>query len=150
MPDTEITSGVPDSLKDVTPNPWIEVLKLRHGEDRSFAHVIESKVLTAVPAEFPELEKRLIAILKNKNASLLAKEFACRMLALIGSEACVPVVAPLLSNKQLAHFARMALAPISGKKVDTALREALPKISGPEKQGLLATIASREKKLSAL
>jgi hypothetical protein len=144
MPAAENINDIPASLKDISPDPWAEVRKLRHGEDRSFAHVIENNILTAAPEVFPALEKKLLAVLADKRSTVLAKEFVCRMLALVGSEACVDAVAPLLADEQLSHFARIALAPIPGKKADTALRAALPKLSGAEKEGLLGTIAARK------
>jgi hypothetical protein len=144
MPAAKDAGAVPAALRDISPDPWAEVRKLRHGEDRSFAHVIENNVLTAAPEAFPALEKKLLAVLADKHSTAFAKEFACRMLALVGSEACVGAVAPLLADEQLTHFARIALAPIPGKKVDAALSAALPKLSGVEKEGLLGTIAARK------
>jgi hypothetical protein len=127
------------------PSPFDEIKKLEYGTDSSFAFVVQKQVLSALPAEFPALERRLLDVFKDKKATTGARHFVCRMLAFIGSEACLGTIAPLLTDARMSHFARMALEPIAGKKVDDALRAALPKLSGDAKAGLIGTIGVRAK-----
>ncbi|MDR2513145.1 MAG: hypothetical protein LBD01_05070 [Puniceicoccales bacterium] len=125
------------------PSPWEEVKKMQYGGDRTFAHVVENWVLTSKLSERPGLEKKLLVTLASPKASLAAKDFLCRMLALIGSEFCAKALAPLLLEKETSHLARMALEGIPGKEVDDMLANALPKLDGNEKKGLLGTLAVR-------
>jgi hypothetical protein len=52
------------------------------------------------------------------------KAITCKRLAVYGSEKCVPVVAPLLADEELASWARIALEAIPCPAADTALRDA--------------------------
>src|SRR5262245_35545497 len=57
------------------------------------------------------LEAKLVAVLAN-GVSRDAKDYCCRILRVIGSADCVPALAALLDNKELAHSARYALQSI--------------------------------------
>ena len=46
----------------------------------------------------PELEGRLVALLEDPSATRDCRGFACRQLARIGTSACVPALARLLSR----------------------------------------------------
>ena len=74
-------------------------------------------------------QRRLIAILKS-DAPPQDKAIPCKQLAIYGDKDAVPVLAPLLANKDLASWARIALQAIPGPEADEALREALPKLQG--------------------
>ncbi|MDR3229020.1 MAG: hypothetical protein LBT53_06390 [Puniceicoccales bacterium] len=145
---TEKTTDSEKSIRhnafDWTPSPWAELRKLRHGGDRTLARVVEDEVLTAAPATYPALEKKLLAVLAEKGATDVAKDFICRLLKVAGSEHCADALAPLLADENLSHSARFALEAIAGKKVDAALAAALPKLSGNARLGLLGTIAARK------
>ncbi len=58
------------------------------------------------------------------------KALACKRLAVYGSAACVPEVAKLLSNPQLASWARITLEAIPGDESKAALRDAANKLDG--------------------
>jgi hypothetical protein len=102
------------------PSPWQELKRLQYGADRSLAHVIENEVLTAAPSDFRALENRLLAVLNDAAATLAARDFVCRMLALVGSGSSVPVLTPMLKNAETEHFARLALERI-GSSGSTSL-----------------------------
>ena len=68
-------------------------------------------------------ERELIAILKSK-APPEEKAIACKRLAIYGSSQAVPALAPLLLDKDLASWARIALEVIPGPAADAALRGA--------------------------
>lgn len=85
----------------------------------------------------------LIAVLQSADASLHDKALACKQLAVVGDESAVPVLASLLGDERLSHYARFALEPIPGKAVDAALREALKKVPGTLKLGVINSIGAR-------
>jgi len=85
----------------------------------------------------------LIATLQSADASLHDKALACKQLAVVGDESAVPVLASLLADERLSHYARFALEPIPGKAVDAALRDALGKVPGLLKLGVINSIGVR-------
>ena len=115
-----------------------------YGTDRNAVMPIDDAVVAAHgnAAASMELEKRLAAVLSTSD-SKDAKDYVLRRLRIIGTAESVPAIAPLLENKDLSHMARYALelnpAPEAGK----ALRDALPKVSGKLKIGVIGSLASR-------
>lgn len=88
------------------------------------------------------LESKLAAVLKS-GVPRAAKDFACRKLALIGSAQSVPALAGLLADEELSHMARYALERIKGPEAEKALRDALPKVEGKRKAGVLGSLGVR-------
>jgi HEAT repeat protein len=115
-----------------------------YGTDRNAVMPIDDAVVGAHgdAATSLELEKRLAAVLSTGDSND-AKDYALRRLRIIGTAESIPAIAPLLENKDLSHMARYALelnpAPEAGK----ALQEALPKVSGKLKIGMIGSLASR-------
>ncbi len=126
-----------------TPDPWEEIVRMSHGGDRSHGTVVERRVTSAESAQHAELEQKLIAVLERPELTGAGRLFVCRMLGLIGSEACVPVVARLLESDRTADHARLALDGIADPTVDAAYRGALDKLHGAAKAGLIGSIAMR-------
>ncbi len=92
----------------------------------------------AVPAK----ESDLIAVLQS-NAPQGEKAFACKNLAIYGSEQAVPALAPLLADTELSSWARIALEAIPGPAADAALRNALGQLQGRLLVGAINSIAVR-------
>ncbi len=90
-----------------------------------------------------QIEKRLAAFL-GTDATYAAKQFACRQLALIGTEGSVAALAPMLTNDEYSDMARYALEPIPGTAVDEALRKALGEAQGKTKVGIINTLGVRK------
>src|SRR5687768_8473519 len=67
-----------------------------------------------------EKESELIAILRSETPKA-EKAIACKQLAIHGSDAAVPELSKLLSDEQLASWARTALEAIPGAAADKAL-----------------------------
>jgi hypothetical protein len=65
------------------------------------------------------------------------------MLGLIGTAASIPTLARLLSENETADVARMALDQIDDPHVSDACRDALGKLSGAAKAGLIGSMATR-------
>ena len=86
---------------------------------------------------------KLVAILKDGQASAYAKAKACQRLAVVGDEKAVPALAPLLGDEKLSVYARFALEPIPGQAADNALRAALPNLQGNQLIGAINSLAKR-------
>jgi HEAT repeat protein len=96
----------------------------------------------ASPAQLRGIEKRFIAFLKS-DASFAGKDFVCRELSVMGSEASVPVLSEMLSDVKTADMARYALERIPGPVVDQALRRVLAKSSDRTRIGIINTLGRR-------
>lgn len=88
-------------------------------------------------------EPKLIAVLKDANASRKAKSDACRQLAVIGTKDAIPTLAALLSDPELSHNARYALEPMPDAAVDEVFRKALGELEGKPLIGVLGSIGAR-------
>lgn len=89
-----------------------------------------------------DLEARLVAALQS-DLSRDAQDYVCRKLATIGSVTAVPVLAGLLVKKGNSHMARYALERISAPEAGAALRDAVSKVSGEQKIGVIGSLGSR-------
>src|SRR6266581_2714486 len=89
-----------------------------------------------------EKERKLIAILKS-DAPPQDKAIPCKQLAIYGTKDAVPALAALLSNSDLASWARIALEAIPDPAVDDALRTAMGKLQGNLLVGVINSIGYR-------
>ena len=114
------------------------------GHDRTALQAIDQAVAaTRGNADARKaLETRLVAVLKG-DAPRAAKDFACRKLSLVGSPAAVPALVPLLADKDLSHMARYALERMSCPESVAAMRDALPKVNGRVKVGVINSLGVR-------
>ncbi|MCD6392609.1 MAG: HEAT repeat domain-containing protein [Planctomycetes bacterium] len=87
-------------------------------------------------------ELELIAVLKS-DAAKGEKAITCKRLAIYGTDKSVPALAPLLGDKELSSWARIALEAIPGPVADTALRNAMGKLQGRLLVGVINSIAVR-------
>jgi HEAT repeat protein len=71
------------------------------------------------------------------------KALACKRLAIYGTGAAAPELAKLLSDEQLASWARIALEAIPGKEADDALRSATGSLKGKLLVGVINSIGVR-------
>ena len=98
---------------------------------------------TTFAADAAASPDKLIAVLKAADASLKAKNDACRELSIIGSPQAIPVLTSLLADEKLGHMARYALETIADPAVDTALREAAGKLKASLRIGAINSIGVR-------
>ncbi|MBN2594697.1 MAG: HEAT repeat domain-containing protein [Sedimentisphaerales bacterium] len=84
----------------------------------------------------------LIAVLQS-DAPKGEKAITCKRLTIYGTEESVPALAPLLADKELASWARIALEAIPGPAADAALRDALGKLDGRLLVGVINSIGVR-------
>jgi len=82
-----------------------------------------------------------VAVVES-TASYGAKDFACRQLALIGTQAEVPALRVMLTDDSLSHIARYALAQIGGAGAGEALLAALGQTSGKTRLGIIHTLGN--------
>ncbi len=136
--------AAPAALADEALDKAFDALKTYDwGADRAVLDPIDKAVAASHGDALArrELEKRLCAALGSDSAA--AKDFVCRKLSLVGSGECVPTVAHLLTDEKLSHMARYALERIPDDAAVAAMREALPKVKGRQKTGVINSLGVR-------
>jgi hypothetical protein len=115
-----------------------------HGSSRASLMPLDEAVVASLgdAAARKDLEQRLAGVLSRK-VSPVAKQYVCAKLRLIGSAESVPALAGLLADRDLAHAARGALESMPCPEALQSLRDALPKLSGLQKVGLINSLAVR-------
>ncbi len=88
-----------------------------------------------------KLERQLAGALKT-GGSVVAREYLCSKLALIGSDLCVPALASLLADPALATPARNALEAIPSRAATDALRGKLRELPGLQKIGVIHSLGA--------
>jgi len=88
------------------------------------------------------LERALVSMLRSKSTRD-AKDFACRQLALIGTDKTVPTLAGMLGPADTSDMARYALERIPGPTADKALLAALGRTSAGAKVGVINSLGAR-------
>jgi len=114
------------------------------GNDRGVLKPIDDAVVASHgDAEARKaLEGRLAEVLAT-DAPRAAKDYVCRKLSLVGGEGCVPTVAGLLTNAELSHMARYALERIPCDCAVDAMRDAMGKVKGKLKVGMINSLGVR-------
>lgn len=114
------------------------------GDSREPLTVVQRMVKESLksPEESRAMAAQLAALL-GSDATLDAKQFACRQLVFVGSEENVPAIAPLLLDEKTADMARYALEPMQGAAVDQALIDALDKAPDAAKVGIINSLSAR-------
>ncbi len=87
-------------------------------------------------------EAELLEVLRS-DAGVEQKSAACRQLTRIATKESVPTLASLLDDETLSHMARYALEPIGDPSVDDALRDALGKVQGRPRLGVIGSLGVR-------
>jgi len=88
--------------------------------------------------------QQLVAILKDPASTEFQRMKACQRLAVVGAGDAVPVLAGMLGDAKMAHYARTALVPIPDPAVDGALREAARKLKGALLVGVINSMGQRQ------
>lgn len=112
------------------------------GATALFLAVAQTGIAADSKESAAEKQRRLIAILKS-DAPPQDKAIPCKQLAIYGNKDAVPALAPLLADKDLASWARIALEAIPGPEADAALRDAVPKLKGLLLIGTINSIGVR-------
>ena len=104
--------------------------------------VLAAALLAAAAVPAFAQEAKLLAVLRS-DATLEEKSAACRQLARVATKEAVPTLASLLGDEKLSHMARYALETIRDPSADDALREALGKVQGRPRLGVIGSLGAR-------
>jgi len=115
----------------------------RIGESRAALGPIDAAIAASHgdAAARTDLEERLIAILAG-DATADAKEFICRRLAVIGTDASVPAIEKLLADEALSSPARCALERIATAEALRALRDGIARLRGDARIGAINSLGN--------
>jgi HEAT repeat protein len=94
------------------------------------------------PAQLREIEQRLAALL-GSGAPPGARDFMCKQLSVMGTDISVPALSALLVKPETTDTARYALERIPGPAAGRALEEAVPKLSGKARLGVINSLGRR-------
>jgi HEAT repeat protein len=109
----------------------------------SAAFAGQSDVAAAGGKGSPAEKQRSLIRLLESNAAPGDKAIACKELAIYGTKDAVPALAALLSNPDLASWARIALEVIPDSAADAALRKAMGRLQGKLLVGTINSIGVR-------
>ncbi len=114
------------------------------GADRGALNPIDQAILATQgdAAGRKALEKRLADALSG-GLSRSAQDYVCRKLRVVGTSQSVKPLAALLPAEETSHIARYALERIPDEKAVEALRDALPKVNGKLKCGMMGSLGKR-------
>ena len=118
-----------------------KILEYKFGASRAELAAIEDEIRKTKDTK--AIETELLKALDSPKATFECKQFVCRMLRRIGTDASVASLAKLLTDEKLSNMARFALQGMAGTTVDKVLRDALGKTTGPVRIGMIGTIAAR-------
>jgi HEAT repeat protein len=120
------------------------------GQGRIDFDTISTIIRQANADEKRQIEKQLDDFLKA-DTTYASRQYVCEQLSIIGSEASVPILRPMLLDTNSCDMARYALERIPGEAVDKALRESLDKADVNLKAGIINSIGIRgDKKATAI
>ena len=94
------------------------------------------------------IEKKLISFIES-NATYAGKQFICRQLSITGTSESVPALNKLLLNPKTTDIALYALQRIFSAEADKVLIEALDKMEGKAKTGIINCLGDRRTKAAA-
>ncbi|MFP4057556.1 MAG: ThuA domain-containing protein [Candidatus Brocadiia bacterium] len=98
---------------------------------------------TGDPVLRAAVAQRLGAVLADPEATHAAKLFACKHLRLVGSDAQVPALVKMLGEAATAGMARRALESIPGDASLQALRDAMGRLEGRARIGVVNSLGVR-------
>jgi HEAT repeat protein len=114
------------------------------GQDREMLSVVQDMCTKSFgdTGKRKEIEQGLIGLLES-DATYDCKDFVCRQLYVIGTDASVPALATMLTDEHYSDMARYALESIEGKKADKAFLDALDTSDDRVQEGIINSIGMR-------
>jgi len=140
-----LPQGVPPAVLDMEKLDGLldEIAKYDYGRSREVLTQLSDFIRGLEGTEnLKAVEKKFIEFLQS-DATLAGKQFICRNLSIMGTEASAEVLARMLIDPKTADMARYALEQIPGEGVDEVLRKTLPLTKGVEKVGIISTLGLR-------
>lgn len=128
--------------------PYAALLNYDFPKSRAALSAIEDDIRNAKAEQYGHIEAKLLAALKNPQATPAAKQFACRMLERVGSDACVPTLTALLQDPQLSHMSRFVLERLPTQAAAEALRKGLETTNGNALVGVIASVGQKRDEVS--
>jgi len=140
-----LAGGAAAADKAALDKAFAVLAKYDWGQSREPLNAIDEALLQThgKAAERKDLEGRLIAVLKG-DAPSAAKQYVCRKLAIVGTAASVDALAPLLTDAKLSHMGRYALERMPCPAAGAAIRNAIGKVSGKLKVGMINSVGMRQ------
>ncbi|MBN2449651.1 MAG: PmoA family protein [Lentisphaeria bacterium] len=136
--------GVEPEPRPGLPAKLIEDLKqATFGGSRVAISRAEEHIRTAPPELRPVIEGHLLELLRAPDAGADARRFACRKLALLGTDRSLPALMPLLQEPEFAESARFALAQIGTPAALKALRDAFPQAGKELRLAILDSLGAQ-------
>jgi hypothetical protein len=89
------------------------------------------------------LEKELLAIVSNSEATTYGRVAALDVLAGFASDASIAPLGALVDDARVGHAARLVLQAVPGRKADDAFLAALGRATGVERHGIVDSLAMR-------
>lgn len=114
------------------------------GSSRAALLPIDNAVTACLsdPVKRTALERQLVAALSH-GLSVVASDYVCAKLALLGGETSIPALVSLLSDARRSDAARHALQSIPGAKSLEALRRCLTELRGLPQIGVIQSLGWR-------
>jgi HEAT repeat protein len=139
---TALAAAQPDSA--AVDNAFTTLKTYDWGADRNALNPIDQAIIATHgdSAARKALEKRLVDTLAG-GISRSAQDYVCRKLRVVGTSQSVEALAVLLPAEETSHIARYALERIPDEKAVAAMRDALPKVSGKLKAGMIGSLGKR-------
>ena len=119
-----------------------KMLPYRIGDSRDAMSDLEGRVRSAKRADYPSVERQLLALIESREATRDCRDWACRQLVIVGCSRSVPPLAAILKDSEHAHVARLALQTIGGPEALEALRSALDSSRGSVRIGMISSLAA--------
>jgi len=113
------------------------------GKSRQALTAIEEEIRNLPASSFGQVEARLLKALESSKTTFAGKQFVCRMLRRVGSAKSVPSLSAMLADKKLSHMARFALQFMPAPQAGVALRQALARLDGDLKIGIVGSLGQR-------
>jgi uncharacterized protein len=113
------------------------------GKSRRALAAIEEEIRNLPPSSFGQVETRLLEALDSSKTTFAGKQFICRMLRRVGSAKSVPALSAMLADKRLSHMARFALQFMPASQAGAALRQAVSRLDGDLKIGIVGSLGQR-------
>ncbi|UCD52992.1 MAG: HEAT repeat domain-containing protein, partial [Phycisphaerales bacterium] len=131
------------SVRPVISGDYEAIEDYDFGKSRQALAAIEEEIRNLPPSSFGQVEARLLKALKSSKTTFAGKQFVCRMLRRVGSAKSVPTLSALLADTELSHMARFALLHMPAPEAGIALCQALSRLDGDLKIGVVGSLGQR-------
>ncbi|MCL4690914.1 MAG: HEAT repeat domain-containing protein [Candidatus Hydrogenedentes bacterium] len=141
-----VVAGMPALAQDTPslPDALQQIRTYEFGQNREMLSVVQDYCTKSYgdAAMRQQIEQGLIEIL-GSDATYDCKDFVCRQLYVIGTDASVPALAKMLTDEKHSDMARYALESIEGEAADDALLTALGNADDRVQVGIINSIGMR-------